>query len=147
MGGWTGPRPPTGPPQDSLSGVWDVTLRATGGMHVTKGQEIPARIALLRSTTASRLRWSDEGGATHVGVIDRYLRIGVESSPRSHLPTLVGASEDAGGRITVVVNPGPSHGSLVMEGRAAGDSVSGRWYVTAYAMGATGTFVMRKAAP
>jgi hypothetical protein len=48
--------------------------------------------------------------------------------------------------VEVTLNPRMDHGSLVMTGRMRRGAVTGRWLVTAYARGASGTFRMERRA-
>jgi hypothetical protein len=46
----------------------------------------------------------------------------------------------------IELNPERDHGILVMSGRIAGDAITGGWEVSAYAVGAKGTFRMQRRA-
>jgi hypothetical protein len=48
--------------------------------------------------------------------------------------------------VRIELNPDRDHGILVMSGRIAGDTITGRWEVSAYALGSKGSFRMQRRA-
>lgn len=131
--------------QDVLTGIWNVTLRVQrGGLSSRPGEELRGQIALLRASDLHRGSWANLSHPTHLGVYNLDLEALRVSRWQGGGATVVIASVDNESRVNVVINPHSDHGSLVIQGTAVGDSITGSWYVTAYAGGATGTFTMRK---
>jgi hypothetical protein len=88
--------------------------------------------------------WLNLSDPSHIGVYASDLR------SLNVTRELVGPIPHAGARtlntdsVLVVLNPAPSHGSVVLRGVFSGDSIVGTWLVTSYGTGARGPFVMRR---
>ena len=135
-------------PQDSrgIAGVWATTLQVgTAGRADRIDRIVGGQIALL-AAGSRQVEPAQRSPATHVGVHSLRLEpLGVESLLPDRLSVVASQSAD-GASVLVVISPGRDHGSMVLRGTVHGDSITGSWYVTAYAAGPHGTFVMRRVA-
>lgn len=129
-----------------LSGVWSLTLRlrdpagaARGGLH--------GQVALLQARPYDHVEWSTIERPEYVGTYSLdYDRVGIIPIQRREISVAAGQMLSEHNAV-IVLNPGPSHGSLVMRGIVYADSIAGEWSVTAYAAGHEGTFVLKQTGP
>ena len=127
-----------------LTGVWDVTLHVEM-QHGTEANRIRGSLALIPGTLLPTSEWPGLTNPSHVGTYSIDVeRLGVVPVRRRDI-RIAGAVADSPDRVRIVLNPGVDHGALVMSGAAGGDSIVGTWRVTAYALGTSGRFHMRRA--
>lgn len=135
---------PTRSPADPVSGIWEVCLRAE---ETRLPGRAPAAVAGYLTLTplehASRWRWMYLGRPSHYGTYHIDLQaMGIGRAPRVPVP-LVGARV-AGDSVVLVLDPFGSHGPIVLHGLRDRGEISGPWAEQAYALGAHGTFRMRR---
>jgi hypothetical protein len=128
---------------DHLAGIWEVCLL----LHEPSDEspKLPfssgyfALIPMNRPTQA----WMYLGQPTHYGVYTADIGvIGVTRDPRIPLP-LAGARV-AGDSLNLVLDPFGSHGPIVLKGQLRRDTASGTWFHQAYALGAEGSFSLKR---
>jgi hypothetical protein len=126
--------------------VWSIRLVVLDRtVSPSAGSSFVGTLALIEGTPLT-LPVEDAGAAqfSHIGVYNVDLRtVGVEPLARKDIPTALGRmiSPDS---FLVVLNPGPSHGMVILEGTLRGTVGVGKWRVTAYAPGANGSFEIRR---
>jgi hypothetical protein len=137
--------------EDRLSGVWRVSLlRGNSERAPSESDSATFRgaVSLLRMAEPLAQPWLSLGEPTHFGVYT-FSRKPLEVPPaiaallRRQLPT-AGARLMSGDSVRVVIDPQMDHGALILEGKLAGDSITGHWMVSGYISTPGGRFVMRR---
>lgn len=125
---------------DPISGVWDAVLVVKSGE--TAGDTLRGLVSLRRSGQSEE-RGEAVVSREYSGTYDFALAsVGAPILPGRGVPLAKAVARlDS---LVIELNPGVDHGSLIMRGRQDDDVVIGQWYVTAYALGATGSFFMRR---
>lgn len=126
-----------------LTGIWTMALHVASPGWSSKAQALEGQIALVPADARRSLTAAGER-MTHIGVHNLKLdMLRVTLTPLDQ-ESVVGSQTADGGPVVIVISPGPDHGSMILQGTVHGDSVTGSWYVTAYAAGNRGTFVMKR---
>lgn len=129
----------------ALAGIWELCLDLEQAGMDPPDVEIATGYISLRGVDAGSRSWILLGEPTHYGIYTVDLtRLGIPRDPRIPLP-LIGA-RTAGDSLYMVLDPFGSHGPVTLLGRVRSDTVKGSWFHHAYAMGARGTFAMRRIA-
>jgi hypothetical protein len=132
-----------------LAGIWDArfVLDVSLDEHDSAIGPVRGRMALLPN------RWLDGtypgiDSPTDYGTYDvDFTAFGIEPRARGETPTVIAGWTGKDSVQIVLTSVVPSL-SLVLHGRAAGDSIAGRWdYTVSRASGGGGRFVMRRALP
>jgi hypothetical protein len=128
---------------DRLQGIWEVCFTVREQQDTLQAPRFSnGYIALTRMDQPSR-PWMYLGDPTHYGVYTADLtRIGIGRDPRIPLP-LVGARATSDS-IHLVLDPFGSHGPVVVRGQLGRGAAAGTWFHQSYALGAEGTFSMRR---
>lgn len=118
------------PDNISIVGLWELQMLVDsstiyGALSLTPAE---ARLAPL---------WVSLSDPTHIGIY--HLRDG-RGLAAERIQPIAGARTREGNRVTIVLAPGVSHGSIIMEGTVVGDSIFGTWAENAYAEGKSGKF-------
>lgn len=141
------PRDAHGQANDPVSGVWVIELDTTATGSRSAVHESPfltATVALIRGARPANVFWLNLPVSTHYGVYSGDLEpLGVQVVPENTFPT-AGARLFRDDSVKIVLNPAPDHGSLILDGTISDGVIRGRWEVTAYAAGRSGSFTMRK---
>jgi hypothetical protein len=128
----------------AMTGVWDLTLRVDAA-NGSRDREINGSVALLSGEPLRTSWWPGLPNVSHVGTYSIDVEsLGVVPVARRDI-RIAGAAAQFPNRTIIVLNPGVDHGALVLEGTVVGDSITGSWRVTAYALGPSGRFTMRRA--
>jgi hypothetical protein len=117
-----------------LSGVWEFRLSP----ECTEAETTVGMLSLSEAPEPLNDAWMNMSPATHVGVFTADLRlIGIDTE---YMHPIVAARLMNADSVRIALNPGPSHGSVVMLGRLMDGTITGRWYETAYAPSKRGCF-------
>lgn len=126
-----------------LEGIWEVCLRVRTAPPESRHSPSVAGFISLTPMTDGAHRWMVLGEPTHYGVYTVALeRLGIGGDPR--IPVPLAGARTAGDSVYVAFDPFGSHGAVVLRGRLGPDTAAGIWLHQAYAMGAEGTFTMRR---
>jgi hypothetical protein len=145
-GVWTEGTKASSPHQSrsDITGLWQLELTVDNPGTGDSGiDSVAGIVALVRGAALQEVQWPGLPAPAYAGTYALELEpLGVIPVSRRDI-RIVGASLDSN-QVTIVLNPGVDHGALVMSGSIRADSVSGSWRITAYALGATGRFIMRR---
>lgn len=145
LGACTGrkPGPHHVPSPDHLAGIWEMCLllrepsEGSPSLHFSSGY-----LALTPLNPPPR-PWMYLGEPSHYGLYTADVaEVGITRDPRIPLP-LAGARV-AGDSLHLVLDPFGSHGPIVLQGELGRDTASGVWSHQAYALGAEGSFSLRR---
>lgn len=130
---------------DPLQGLWRVELRTTlsGGGTSSQAPVSTGLIGLFRTSRPIGNVWSSLARPTHYGVYNIGTDAFGSTDPRL-IQSVAGAQLRTADSVVVVLNPGPDHGAIVLNGRLLADSIVGSWQLTAYFQGVAGHFSMRR---
>ena len=128
---------------DLLTGIWMIDLDPG---HFEAGRaglapQASAFVVLLPAPRGFNPGWISLAAPTHIGAY------GLRRAPELYADTT--SFPEAGARVSgdtirIVLNPGPSHGSLVMIGKAIDGRILGQWWVASYVVSQRGAFLMRR---
>lgn len=136
--------PATGAHNGFLTGVWRLRLRIDARSPTSsRDSVIEATVAFIRSAPLKTSVYASRQHFEYIGVYDGSLEeIGVDPLPRRDVP-IAFASTVPPDSFVITLNPGVSHGAAILHGSLRDGEGSGRWVVSAYALGAHGDFTMR----
>lgn len=124
-----------------LTGTWRFTLAIVGqatasGAHPTEAGEV----TFVEKNGGTGEFYTPLRRVTHVGKYT--LEHTLEAIPLAQDTGRAAAELRADRAITIILNPGHDHGSVIMTGAVYGDSITGSWIATSYAVGPKGSFRM-----
>ena len=128
-----------------LAGIWTAELAVSLPLisHPDTTTRVRGSIALIPNNRVSRVPGAG-WAPTHLGTTDLDFRpFGFEMRPTERVPGIF-ARLQLPDSVWLIVDPPHAGESLRLDGRLAGDSVTGLWRYDSRQGGAAGTFVLRR---
>lgn len=129
-------------PAKQLVGVWTARFRLLGAAPLAAADtgDVNATLSLIEDDYGVSTPRLDE--ASHVGTyVADFSPFGFDLRDRGVIPSA--AARVDRDSVTIILGPGEAR-TVTLRGALVGDSITGTWWFSSRAVGASGTFVMRR---